>query len=102
MFKNVIFIIVTVLFLSNCSLFHVHKIDIEQGNIITPEMTSKLQIGMTENQVRAIMGNTVLVNIFSPSRVDYVYTFQKGGGTIYERRITCIFLNGRLWMIDKN
>lgn len=80
--------------LSSC--FLVHKNDIEQGNIITPEMVSRLHPGMTEMEVRNVMGNAVLVNIFSPDRIDYVYTMQKGHQHRSTKRVSCIFYNGRL------
>jgi outer membrane protein assembly factor BamE len=85
--------------LSGC--FIVHKNDIEQGNIITADMVSLLKPGMTEVEVRNIMGNAVLVNIFSPDRIDYIYTLQKGHSARMSERVICIFYQGRLKEIIK-
>jgi outer membrane protein assembly factor BamE len=87
--------------LSGCSLFRTHKLDIEQGNIITQENVSRLHLGMTQDQVKGVMGNPVLVNIFTPNRIDFIYSFQPGYGRLTVQRITCIFQQGRLREILK-
>jgi outer membrane protein assembly factor BamE len=70
--------------------------DIEQGNIITPDMTQRLHTGMTEYQVKKVMGTPVLVNTFSDNRMDYVYTFKPGRGKMTEKQITLVFRGGIL------
>ena len=82
--------------LSGCSYMHIHKQDIVQGNIITPTMVSQVHHGMTIDEVKEVMGPPMLANIFSPNRIEYVYTMQPGGGTRSEQRLTCLFKNGRL------
>lgn len=81
--------------LSGC-FFRPHKMDIEQGNIITPAEVSQLHPGMSENQVRSVMGSPMLTNIFTPNRIEYVYTLKEGYSTMTEKKVTCIFQNGRL------
>ncbi|HEX4045897.1 MAG TPA: outer membrane protein assembly factor BamE [Gammaproteobacteria bacterium] len=85
-----------------CSVFRIHKTDIEQGNIITQDNLNRLHPGMTEMQVKEVMGNPVLMNIFTPYIVEYVYTFQEGHGKIQETRVTLIFNHGRLQEIKKS
>ncbi|TAK76446.1 MAG: outer membrane protein assembly factor BamE [Gammaproteobacteria bacterium] len=82
--------------LSGCSLFRIHKMDIQQGNIIKQDEVKQLHTGMTQAQVKDIMGTPVLMNIFTPDRVDYVYTFKKGYGDMMEKQVTCHFVHGRL------
>lgn len=74
--------IVTILFaslvLSACTmpklgLPRVHKITIQQGNVITQEMVDQLKPGMTRNQVRFVLGDPVTRNRFNPDRWDYLY-----------------------------
>ena len=55
-----------------------HKIDIQQGNIVTTEMIDKLEIGMTRQQVEFIMGTPVLRDSFHKNRMDYIYTLKPG------------------------
>lgn len=54
----------------------VHRITIQQGNVITQAMIDKLKPGMTRRQVTFIMGESVLKNSFNPDRWDYVYSVQ--------------------------
>lgn len=70
--------------------------DIEQGNIYTQEQANSLRKGMSEAEVKAIMGTPIAINIFSENRIDYVYTYQPAHGSLQEKRLTCIFEHGRL------
>lgn len=98
MYKSIICLFI---FLSLSSCAFVHKPEIEQGNIITADMVNRLHTGMSEGQVKEVMGNPILVNIFSPQRMEFVYTYQKGNATRREQRISCLFKNGRLVDIQR-
>ncbi len=93
-----ILLILMVFALSSC----IHKMDIEQGNVITPEMVSKLHTGMTEEQVKNIMGTPMLLNTFDDNRIDYVYTFKPAYGQTTEKNVTLTFRNHRLQQIGGN
>lgn len=95
-------VLLTTLLLTSCSYLHVHKQEITQGNIITPANVSRLHRGMSQDEVEQVMGTPTLSNIFSPNRVEYVYTNQPGGGVISEKKVTCLFSNGRLVEIQQN
>src|SRR3990167_2568161 len=99
--KKFILIVFIGLSLSSCSLLHVHKTDVEQGNIITQEKIKRLHLGMTQEEVIAIMGTSLTENIFVPHRVDYIYTYQPGRSRMVEKRLTLIFKNGRLQDIQQ-
>lgn len=94
--KNILSLALLGCLLSSCSFFYPHKMDIEQGNIIVPQDVRSLSPGMSEHEVRDIMGNPVLVNILTPNRLEYVYTFQPGYENMREQRVTCLFKNHRL------
>ena len=94
--KKTLSILTCALLLPSCAMIPVHKKDIQQGNVFTTEMTSRLHPGMSEAQVREIMGTPVLLNTFKDNRTDYVYTYQPGGGKMSEKYITLIFNNGIL------
>lgn len=94
--------LLTTLLLSSCSYLHVHKQEITQGNLTTPNMINRLHVGMSEETVKEIMGTPMLANISTPGRIDYVYTEQPGGGKITEKRVTCLFEHGRLVNILQN
>jgi outer membrane protein assembly factor BamE len=98
--KKIISLVLIGFILSGCSYFRLHKMDVEQGNIITPDKVNALQPGMTVAQVTDIMGNPLFVNLFAPDRMDYVYTYQPSHGDRVEKRVTCIFNNGKLKEVE--
>ncbi len=76
MFSNVLrcaggLALLAALFSTGCG---VHRVAIQQGNIITQEMVDQLKPGITREQVAYIMGEPVLRNTFDDDRWDYVYT----------------------------
>ena len=73
-----------------------HKIDIQQGNVIDQEMLNKLQPGMDKKHVKFIMGTHVLVDPFHNERWEYIYSFQEGGKVREQRHITLHFEGGKL------
>ncbi len=77
-----------------------HKIDIQQGNVITQEMIDKLQPGMTRNQVRFILGTPLLVDPFRTDRWDYVYSMKKGGEVIEQRQLRVFFIDDKMVRYD--
>ena len=72
----------------------VHKIDIQQGNMIDPDSVKKLHLGMTQAQTETILGRPVLMNTFSDSRVDYVYTMKLGGSTPRTEKFVILTFQG--------
>lgn len=88
--------------LSSCSYFHVHKMDIEQGNIISVEMVNRVHTGMTKAEVSDILGEPILANVFDPNRLDYVYTYRPGNGQPTEKYVTFILTNDRVSEIKGN
>ena len=80
----------------------IHKMPIEQGNILTPDMVKQLHTGMNFDEVKKIMGTPVLMNTFSNNRVDYVYTLKPAKGQFVEKYVTLIFQNDRLAKISGN
>ena len=74
--------------LVSCSIY---KLDVQQGNVVTQEMVDQLQPGMTERQVRYIMGSPLLVDVFHQTRWDYVYTDQPGNEARMQRKVSLLF-----------
>ena len=77
--------------LVGCSFPGVHKIDIQQGNVITQDMIDQLRPGMTTRQVRFIMGTPLITDTFHSDRWDYLYSIQIAGGTRKQERISLMF-----------
>src|SRR5258705_315774 len=90
------------------SLISPYRIDIQQGNVVTQEMVSKLKAGMTRAQVRFVLGSPLVTDMFHGDRWDYVYLMQKQGKADERRRLTVIFdgdkmvtLEGDIVLSDK-
>jgi outer membrane protein assembly factor BamE len=75
------------------SLPRVHKVTVQQGNVITQEMIDRLRLGMTRSQVAFVMGEPVFRNPFDDARWDYIYTLQIPGYYEDSKRITLFFEN---------
>ena len=77
-----------------------HKIDIQQGNVVTQDMVDKLRPGMTPSQVRFILGTPLVVDTFHKDRWDYVYRYEKGGTLVEHRRIIVVFEDDKLARVE--
>jgi len=89
-------LLILALGLSGCSYMHVHRMNVEQGNVMGLQYIGKIHKGMTEAQVKEVMGEPVLRNVFRPGRMDYVYTNNPGYGAMKTDYMTLIFRGGKL------
>lgn len=80
--------------------FTAHKMEINQGNMVTPEMRHKLKLGMTRLQVQAILGTPLVNDVFHANRWDYVYRLEKKAKLLEEQRMTLYFEGEFLTRID--
>ena len=72
---RLIYLIVLQLFLTSCAI---HKIDIQQGNILTAADVAQIKPGMTREQVKYLLGNPAIEYPFDHNRWDYPFSFQSG------------------------
>jgi outer membrane protein assembly factor BamE len=79
----------------------VHKMDVQQGNIITDDMVSLLRPGLTRDQVQYVMGTPLIVDTFNDNHWDYVYQLTKGDGSKTEEKLRVIFVNNRVSEIQR-
>ena len=75
------------------SMPRVHKVAVQQGNILNQPMIDKLKPGMTRAQVAYIMGRPVMINTFDPDRWDYVFTIEVPGQFTESTRMSLFFEN---------
>jgi outer membrane protein assembly factor BamE len=78
----------------------VYKMDIHQGNILDEDKVKRLRLGMSENEVRFLLGSPMLVDVFHQNRWDYIYYNKPGKGEPEQRRISLFFEGGRLARIE--
>lgn len=76
--------------------FGVYRIDINQGNYLSQDMIDKLQVGMTQTQVRQLLGTPLVASPFRPDRWDYVYEYTRQGKVIEHRNFTVWFADSKV------
>ena len=77
-----------------------HRIDIQQGNVVTQEQVARLKPGMSRLQVRDVMGTPLLVDTFHANRWDYVFTLRQSGRQVARRNVVLIFDGDNLKTVD--
>ncbi len=91
--KILLFSLITCL--SGCANFpfpFVYKMNTQQGNIISSAMVNEIRVGMSKDQVLAIMGSPVLTDVFNPQQFDYIYTFEHRDYPISQQRVVIQFM----------
>lgn len=76
------------------SIFRPYVPDIVQGNFISSEQYAKLQVGMSREQVRQILGTPLLASYFHANRWDYVFEFKRLNEKISKERRVTVFFEG--------
>jgi outer membrane protein assembly factor BamE (lipoprotein component of BamABCDE complex) len=79
----------------------VHKIDVQQGNVITQETLAKLSVGMERKQVVRLLGTPLIEDPFHQGRWDYLYRFVVGDtGEEQTGHVVLTFQDDKLAAID--
>lgn len=83
----------------------VYRIDIKQGNFLTPEMVAQVKPGMTEAQVRFVLGPPMIRDPFRPDRWDYVYYNRPSSlskdQTLGKAHVIVIFKDGKVASVEQ-
>ena len=64
--------------ISGCSLFSVYRVDIPQGTPLTQAQAAQIKVGMTQQQVRFLLGSPAITDTLNPNRWDYIYNYIPG------------------------
>ena len=87
------------LFSSGC----VYRANISQGNIVEEEDLDQVDVGMTRNQVRFLLGTPMIDDPFHASRWDYVYYVKIGRkDATGQRWVTILFEDDAVSEIQRN
>ena len=102
-----VFLLLAIALLGGCSALQgfslkPYRMNIQQGNYLEAEAVDQLEIGMTESQVRFLIGTPMVADPFNANRWDYVFYF-KVGRTRNEvvSRLTVWFEDGQVVRIDR-
>jgi outer membrane protein assembly factor BamE len=78
----------TLAFSSAC----VYRANISQGNLIKQEDMDQVELGMTRNQVRFLLGTPLINDPFHKARWDYAYYITVGRDpAAFKRWVTIVF-----------
>lgn len=79
-----------------------YRMNVQQGNYLEAEAVDQLEIGMTQSQVRFLIGTPMIADPFNADRWDYVFFF-KVGRTRNEvkSQLTVWFEDGKVVRIDR-
>ncbi len=69
----------------------VYRANIAQGNLIEEDDLAQLNIGMTKNQVRFLLGTPMIDDPFNRERWDYVYYLKLGRKDAQFKRWVSVF-----------
>jgi outer membrane protein assembly factor BamE len=72
-----------------------YKVEVVQGNFVSKEQVELLKPGLSRQQVREILGTSLLTDVFHADRWDYVFTIRRQGVEPQQRRLT-VFFKGEL------
>ena len=83
------------------SVFRPYVPDVVQGNFISSEQYAKLQLGMSREQVKQILGTPLLADYFHANRWDYIFEFKRQKEVVgKDRRVTIFFENDKVVKFD--
>ena len=94
------------LLLSACTYLTPHRIEVQQGNLISQESFARIKVGMTKPEVRAVLGTPLLQDAFHANRWDYYFSHDKPGSFApflrdkEQRKLTLLFENDKLAKIE--
>lgn len=81
----------------------VYRANIAQGNLIEQDDLDQVEVGMTRNQVRFLLGTPLIDDPFHQARWDYVYYVRFGrDDAVFKRWVTIIFENDTVAEINKD
>ena len=97
-----ILILLSTLSIISCSIPETYKVVIRQGNIIESKMVEKLEVGMTESQVRFVIGSPLIRDTFEPNTWIYQSRVTQGEKMYGESEIKLYFKEGKLLKWNSN
>ena len=78
-----------------------HKIEIQQGNVVTQKQLEQLRPGLDRRQVRSLLGTPLLNDPFHPDRWDYYYSMSRGEELKKRYRLTVFFSGDSVLRFEK-
>lgn len=71
-----------------------YRITVVQGNFVSKEAASQMQVGLSRAQVRQLLGTPLLTDMFHADRWDYVFYFKRGSTSVVQQRDFVVIFAG--------
>ncbi|KMZ13708.1 Outer membrane lipoprotein SmpA [Candidatus Burkholderia humilis] len=63
-----------------------YRITVVQGNFVSQEAANQMQVDMSRDQVKQLLGTPLLTDMFHADRWDYVFYFKRGSTSVVQQR----------------
>src|ERR1700747_1211960 len=93
-------ILLSLLVLGLCGCSIIYKLPTRQGNIIEQKQLDQLQVGMTRDQVKFLLGTPIATSPFRVERWDYFGYYKSPRGDISTRTVSLYFDDNKLARMD--
>jgi outer membrane protein assembly factor BamE len=70
------------------------RITIVQGNFVSQEAANQMKVGMTRDEVKALLGTPLLADMFHADRWDYIFYFKRGSTSVVQQRDFTVTFSG--------
>lgn len=84
--------------LGGCQL--VYKLPTRQGNVIEQSKLDQLELGMTQEQVRFLLGTPLAANPYNAARWDYLGYYRAPRGAEVQRIVSLYFVDDKIARMD--
>ncbi len=92
---TVILLTVTLMPLAGCNFPpRIFRMDVRQGNYLSPEMLKQLKVGMEKPAIVELMGTPALSHFFEKDQWDYYYYLKPGTGEPVQEKSLSLFFKG--------
>lgn len=90
------FFLLALLAATLCGCGLIYKLPTRQGNVIEQKELDKLQVGMTRDQVKFVLGTPMAASPLQPDRWDYLGYYKSPRGATFSRTVTLFFEGDKL------
>ncbi|HUR40819.1 MAG TPA: outer membrane protein assembly factor BamE [Verrucomicrobiae bacterium] len=91
---------VLALALSLCACGLVFKLPTRQGNVLDQKDLDALELGMSRDQVKFLLGTPIAASVFRNDRWDYVGYYKNPRGKVFSRTVSLFFQGDSLVNIE--
>lgn len=93
-------VLISIFSLTACGLLPpAYKVPVAQGNVLELQQVNQLELGMTESQVKYLVGSPMIRDLYKPNEWLYVFSVVDANETTIESEVTELVLHfdqGRL------